>query len=189
MDLRIQRTRTALQTALLALCRERPLDAITVGEICERAGVNRSSFYKHYPDKETLAADSIEAEIDELAGALLSDPSLDIAADAPRLLTAYLQHVADNAHVYRALFAERATGVLSNRLRRNLERRINAMIPADQPADPAGLPIDIMAAGVASATFGIIGAWITQRDPAPVETAAGWVWALLAPLQFTAVAR
>ena len=47
MDPRIARTRGSLQEALLELARERELDDISVGDVAERAGVNRSSFYQH----------------------------------------------------------------------------------------------------------------------------------------------
>src|SRR5665811_757073 len=49
-DPRIARTRRMLQTALLDLTREQPLDEITVADIADRAEVNRSSFYQHYSD-------------------------------------------------------------------------------------------------------------------------------------------
>ena len=61
MDPRIARTRQSLQAALFELARERGLDEITVADIAERAGVNRSSFYQHYSDKDTLLADAIDA--------------------------------------------------------------------------------------------------------------------------------
>ncbi|MEZ5190283.1 MAG: helix-turn-helix domain-containing protein [Schumannella sp.] len=61
MDPRIARTRRSLQEALLELARERELDDISVGDVAERAGVNRSSFYQHYADKETLLADALDS--------------------------------------------------------------------------------------------------------------------------------
>ena len=81
LDPRIARTRRVLQAALLDLAREQPLDEITVAEIADRAEVNRSSFYQHYSDKETLLADALDAQAADV-GADLS--SLDAAAEAGR---------------------------------------------------------------------------------------------------------
>jgi AcrR family transcriptional regulator len=44
-----------LQEALIELAAERGFDAIAVGDIARRAGVNRATFYRHYQDKYDLA--------------------------------------------------------------------------------------------------------------------------------------
>ena len=54
MDRRILRTRDTLGEALVGLIREKPFDEITVQEILDRAGVERSTFYTHYRDKDDL---------------------------------------------------------------------------------------------------------------------------------------
>jgi AcrR family transcriptional regulator len=43
-------TRADLEEAFWLLYATRPLEKITVGEICERAGYNRGTFYLHYRD-------------------------------------------------------------------------------------------------------------------------------------------
>lgn len=44
------RTEETLRKTLLDLLRKKPLERITVREICEHAGVNRSTFYAHFED-------------------------------------------------------------------------------------------------------------------------------------------
>jgi AcrR family transcriptional regulator len=53
-DRRIARTRQLLQQAFVALASEKAFAAITVGDITERANVNRGTFYAHFPDKYAL---------------------------------------------------------------------------------------------------------------------------------------
>ena len=48
MDKRIVRTRLAVFNALFDLATEKELDKITVVELCDRAGINKSTFYLHY---------------------------------------------------------------------------------------------------------------------------------------------
>lgn len=50
VDIRIQRSKAALREALLACMLEKPLQDIAVTEVCERAGLNRTTFYKYYKD-------------------------------------------------------------------------------------------------------------------------------------------
>lgn len=48
MDKRIIKTRTAVFHAVFDLSTQKPLDKITVLELCEKAGINKSTFYLHY---------------------------------------------------------------------------------------------------------------------------------------------
>ncbi len=61
-DRRITRSKRALRGALIALIEERGLDAITVNDLCERADLNRGTFYNHFHDKENLLT-ALENEV------------------------------------------------------------------------------------------------------------------------------
>src|SRR3954447_314289 len=102
VDPRVLRTRRLLQDALLSLAREQSLDEISVADIADRATVNRSTFYQHYPDKETLLADALDAQA-ALAGADLSgmDPESGPDVDPPEIFVRYAQHVTENVELYR----------------------------------------------------------------------------------------
>lgn len=48
MDKRVVKTRSAIFNAIFDLSTEKDLDKITVIELCEKAGINKSTFYLHY---------------------------------------------------------------------------------------------------------------------------------------------
>ena len=50
-DLRILRTYRSLNEAFTGLMEEKRFEDITVGELCERAMIRRTTFYKHFADK------------------------------------------------------------------------------------------------------------------------------------------
>ena len=50
-DLRIIKTKAALTNSFFALLEEMTLEDITVNGLCEKAGVRRATFYKHFTDK------------------------------------------------------------------------------------------------------------------------------------------
>jgi len=81
--------------------------------------------------------------------------------------------------------------VLSRRLRHHLVELINGVVTRvvirAQPDDPSGGPVDMLAAGIAGATLGMIGTWVTQEEPAPVNTAAEWIWTMLGPHRHTPI--
>ena len=50
-DLRIQKTYLALQNAFEALLEEKRFEELTVNELCDKAMIRRTTFYKHFADK------------------------------------------------------------------------------------------------------------------------------------------
>ncbi|GFH42473.1 TetR family transcriptional regulator [Lactococcus hodotermopsidis] len=50
-DIRITKTRRAIEQAMSDLLKEKSFDQITTTELVKRAGISRSSFYTHYQDK------------------------------------------------------------------------------------------------------------------------------------------
>ena len=54
LDLRVQKTRSALTSALYDLMCQKSLDEITVTELCEKAVIRKATFYKHFGDKTEL---------------------------------------------------------------------------------------------------------------------------------------
>ncbi|HWH26800.1 MAG TPA: TetR/AcrR family transcriptional regulator [Pseudolysinimonas sp.] len=178
MDPRIARTRRSLQEALLDLAREQPLDDITVADVAERAGVNRSSFYQHYADKETLLADALDA-VAEAAGAHL--PSLPPwGEEPPAVLLSYLEHLDANAALYRRVLGENGSAVAVVRLRTRLQTLVLEEMARAESDDPYGeLPAELVAAGIAGSVLGMLGFWLAM-DPRPdPATASNWVWRVL----------
>lgn len=50
-DVRVQRTYSLLMSALMELMKEKDFENLSVSDICEKAGVHRATFYKHFNDK------------------------------------------------------------------------------------------------------------------------------------------
>ena len=49
-DARVRYTRRRIQESLLGLLEEKPVNRVTVKEVCEAAEINRATFYAHYTD-------------------------------------------------------------------------------------------------------------------------------------------
>jgi AcrR family transcriptional regulator len=177
VDPRIARTRRSLQEALFDLARERELDEITVADIAERAGVNRSTFYQHYSDKDTLLADAIDAVV-ELAGTEI--PTLDeVTLDPPPILVDYLRHVEENAAVYTRVFGEHGSPVAVARLRERIQTIVIDAVATSHADTFTDVPPDVLAAGLSGSVLGVLEAWLTRDPRPPVETAVGWLWKVL----------
>ena len=53
-NVRVRRTQKLLREALVELIEERGFEALTIGELTERAMVSRAAFYRNYQDKYDL---------------------------------------------------------------------------------------------------------------------------------------
>ncbi len=62
MDIRIEKTKSAITNTFLELRSKKPLEKITIKELCERAKINKSTFYSHYKDIYDLS-DQLETEV------------------------------------------------------------------------------------------------------------------------------
>ena len=49
-----------LHQALLVLLKEKPLNKITIRELCAKAGVNRTTFYNHYQSPEDILRELVQ---------------------------------------------------------------------------------------------------------------------------------
>jgi len=73
IDPRIRRTRSLLYAAFMSILSEQAFHSISVQDITERAGVNRSTFYLHFPDKYALVEYSLEEQFrQEIAKRMLN---------------------------------------------------------------------------------------------------------------------
>jgi len=188
MDPRIARTRQSLQAALFELARERGLDEITVADIAERAGVNRSSFYQHYSDKDTLLADAIDAVAEE-AGTDISRLT-EITLDPPAILVDYLKHVEENAAVYSRVFGEHGSPAAVARLRSRMQSIVIDAVTTSHADTFGDIPNDVLAGGLSGSVLGVIEAWLAKDPRPPVETAVSWLWqVLLGPQSLTEFGR
>ena len=140
-DLRVRRTQKLLREALIALIEERHFDAITVGEIAERAMVSRAAFYRYYQDKYDLVEKIFEEmvvtvvrEIDPLRHTMINRMSTHPPAEAwaeffgqaletQRTLEPYVkmfEHFAHHERLYRALLGKRGSTWFVTKMRTSL---------------------------------------------------------------------
>src|SRR2546430_10084297 len=69
-NVRVRRTQKLLREALIELIEERSFEALTIGELTERAMVSRAAFYRNYQDKYDLVEQIFEEAMSALLGAV-----------------------------------------------------------------------------------------------------------------------
>lgn len=74
-NLRVMRTKQLLKRAFLELLEEKPIHAVSIRELCKRAGINRTTFYNHYGSQYDLLEDISRQFLESISEKLaLADP-------------------------------------------------------------------------------------------------------------------
>lgn len=97
MDIRIVKTKKKLTNSLLALIREKRLQDITVLELCKKAKINRTTFYKYYKDVEDLVL--------KIESSLISELEKEIPNIKRNYLLTYTSTIIENIYVHKDVYA------------------------------------------------------------------------------------
>src|SRR5579859_4342146 len=104
-NLRVRRTQKLLREALIELIEERGFDALTIGELTERALVSRAAFYRNYQDKYDL----VEQIFEEAMGALLGAVG-ELGREHPaEVWVAFFEHIGQYDRLYGALLGSKGS--------------------------------------------------------------------------------
>lgn len=113
-------TAVRMDQAFLELIEKKDFAYITVKEICEKAGVNRSTFYLHYETVGDLLAESTQYIIDQFVAFMPHDttdfleklkncPLEELYLITPEYLTPYLEYIREHRRIFRATVEQAAT--------------------------------------------------------------------------------
>lgn len=182
-------TALCMDEALIALLEVKDLEYITVKEICEKAGVNRSTFYLHYETIADLVNEAMECVnhrflsyftqdagnfIEQINGKDLNDLVL-ITQD---YLRPYLQFINDNKNVYRAAFRN-PNGMQTNARYRDLKRYI--LEPILKKFGVPDMFWNYYIAYYIEGTMAIVKEWLNHECQDSVETIAAVIEACVRP--------
>ncbi len=157
-DRRIQRTRQQLSQALIALTLEKGYEAVSIRDITRDAGIGYATFFRHYPDKDTLLIDVLNAFIQELKQLFAQSAEPSPAAEGALIFA----HVRQQRDLYRILLRGQGTQAILNHIQEITAREFLA-IYAPKPDSP--IPPDVAANHVAAATMALIKWWLDHDMP------------------------
>ncbi len=170
-DLRIQRTQKAIVDAFYELLDEKSFGAITVIDICDRALINRGTFYTHFEDKYSL----LDKCISDIMYGLHEQVK---RAHGESDLITYYNEVMDlgicfldnNRRRIRTIILKADSALVFDKVHEILTHNIINRLSHARPRDGRGsLPSDILAEFFAGGIISLIKWWLLDEPNYSLE--------------------
>lgn len=170
------RTKSKLKTALIELCDEKGFYNVTIWDICERAGLYRSTFYRYYETKDEVLRE-IEHEYIEATRSLTptlwnihADASPEEMAQYRRELTADMEYHREHKAICKFLLSPAGDMYFYHKMVESIGQHMkkNFRKYGARNAKNAEYLTNFFAAGFVST----IEEWLNQDDFSPSEIAS-----------------
>lgn len=166
-DARVRYTRMRIREAFFEYLEEKPVSRITVKEICDRAEINRATFYKHYADPFELLQKLEEEALEELQHKIQDSRQ----EKGKSLLLTILDSVKDTGNPYRLLGSQNGDpgfgAQISNLFYQEFQPQMARNLPCCTEAEKQAAYLF-----VAGGSGHLISAWIKNGMQTPPEQVA-----------------
>lgn len=158
MDRRKEHSLRVIRSCFLKMLKKEPIERISVGKLCEKANINRSTFYRHYAD----LYDLLDTIVDECFQELFLEPVAKAEKDGDflELGYSYILRVCEVAERKKELYRQLLFGRTNTKLEeRMIESTIQLYLSAHEqssyvPSEEAVLHYRFLA-------YGIVGLWMS----------------------------
>lgn len=159
MNQRIVLTKRLLQEALLQILQTKPIDKISVTELCSAAGINRATFYRHYQIPRDVLMDMRLAFIQNIHDQFKIAP---LSCDPATILEKLCVHLYDHAALIQIFIKNDSDADLMHLFQQIFQQFLqeNARLHpfADLDADSLSLVCAYMAGG----GYYMLRQWLTE---------------------------
>jgi AcrR family transcriptional regulator len=143
---------------------QRPIAQITVKDVVQRAGYNRSTFYEYFTDVYAVL-EEIEQQIIPTVDTL--PPFAGPHGTMGMPLAQFWQWYHQNAKYYAVLLGERGDPAFAGKLKRQIKPAIMGLYATGTPAEMQRR--EVVVEYVLSAMIGVMVHWHQQANPMPVD--------------------
>lgn len=164
LDLRIQKTHIALTKALLEMMEEMPFEDIRVKDLCDRAMLRKSTFYKHFADKYELLAFVVKEALQDVSEKFAPPQPGETPLELyPRLISGLFYFVQENEKLIRSAEKSDQAMLILNIISEQVTPDLRKKFEEDQrngiklPASP-----EVMASFFAGAVAESVRHWFTN---------------------------
>jgi AcrR family transcriptional regulator len=168
-------TQRAIEQAFIELLREKGYDAITVGDIIQRADVGRSTFYRYYENKAALLLGFHVQIFDGLRIGLATQEDWLGDAPSPRLME-FFEKLQRHARVQPFLYSlGNDLEFLIQRIDELMAQQFDDLLRQAFEGEQLSMPVPTLAHSVAGVYSWVFRWWVSKHPPYTAAEVAGYV--------------
>ncbi len=176
VDLRIRRTYKLLLDALVSLLEEKSFEEIRVTDICDRAMVHRTTFYKHFEDKYDLLKYGITEVQKNFEQESTANQSFDNSKQYYiHILRRVLVFLAANKNMYLQLMKKNGSSAISAIFHKLIVEDVKSKLEKYDINILHTIPIPVIAEFYAGAFIALTGWWLENNMPYSEEEMLSFV--------------
>ncbi|OMP95330.1 TetR/AcrR family transcriptional regulator [Staphylococcus haemolyticus] len=169
-DLRVQKTHQALITSFSDLLQTKSFEQITVQDLCAKANVRRSTFYRHFNDKYDLLNHVVSTLIDHFRELYLPD----INPDNPRqffekLMRDVLTFIHDNKDIVRSVITLNFYGEVYTIFYEQIYKAVQKQIEFDRQSGQFYVDVTIYGEFLTGGILSVITNWIQHGQQQSID--------------------
>ena len=155
-DLRVVKTKRAIEDAFISLIEEKGFESVKLVDIAKRANVNRNTIYLHYQSKEMIIESLVEKIFTQEVASFDVETYLKARYSRKKIYEMFLsifEIINENIEIYRIILTDQnLSGYLTLKMRKIKSFLLDALKPT--------LKNEIIVEYVVSGVFGIFRNWI-----------------------------
>ena len=159
-DRRVSMTRRMLKDALTDMLRDTDIYHVSIRELCRRADVNRSTFYKYYGSQFDLLADMEKDLLDFLSNAITRH-----AATPVRIIESACEYMERHLEFVRLIINNNVDPLFPQKLFSQAAVREAAQAKYSARQDPAG--VEYYSSFITYGAYRVICVWLNKEDREP----------------------
>lgn len=134
-DRRVRLTKQLIRDALVELMEDHPITKISVKMICEKADINRSTFYAHYTNQYDVLQKTQESVLDEFLGEVFETNLTQTSQLTVPILVKILRYAKENASLFKVLLSDKGNPKFKEALMEVARRKTLQEIEAERILD------------------------------------------------------
>ena len=155
-DLRVVKSRAAIENAFINLVEIKGFQNITIKEIAEKAVVNRNTIYLNYGSKEDILESIVNSSVEKYFGTIDSNYFKTISINKKNIKNFYVnlfKAVDENIELYRILLTDQSS---AGHVQMELARLKKELLSLFEPTEMTKMKISFVTNGV----LGVVGSYI-----------------------------
>jgi AcrR family transcriptional regulator len=182
MDRRIQKSKHAIMEAFVTLVLEKDLENITIGEIAEKANVNRGTIYLHFTDKYDLRDKCLDYYLTQLTQTCIQDHKVEKLASMSCLVHTF-EHLEVNFNFYSSMLSNKESPVFRKRMKEIFKVGLINHLDLSEKKVKKEISIEFLV----SAGVGVLEWWIYNSKPYPAPIIAEQLWQLFNSIECNSI--